>query len=148
MLAIGQIMQTRVMTISPTATLGETAELLCKHGVSGLPVVDAENRLVGVISEFALMDLLFEPRLREKLVADYMTTQVRTLSTTDSLTRAVHMFALYRVRRLPVVEEGRLVGLVSRRDLLLAASKLEGPLEEPLEQLMPELFGADAEAIY
>lgn len=140
MLAVSNIMQRDVVALHPETTLGEAVELLCAHHVSAAPVVSDGSRLVGIISEFALMDVLFDPALRETPVSQYMTVEVHTLDEKDSLAKVVHLFALYGVRLLPVVHDGQLAGIVSRRDLLIQSSSLAEPLAEPLDGLLPQLF--------
>jgi len=138
MFMVADIMQKDVVTFRPETTLGEAIAVLCDRHMSGAPVVSADNRIVGVISELALMDVLFDMELKSKELAPYMSTEVHTINEQSSLTQAVHMFYLYQVRRLPVVRDDKLVGIVSRRDLLTMCEKLEEPLAAPLQELMPE----------
>ncbi len=140
MLTVSDIMQKDVVTFRPETTLSEAIAVLCDRHISGAPVVSVDNRVVGVISELALMDVLFDMGLKKQKLAQYMSTEVHTISEKSSLTQAVHMFLLYRVRRLPVVCDGKLVGIVSRRDLLNLCEKLEEPLQAPLQELMPEFI--------
>ncbi len=140
MSTISDIMQTDVIAFQPEDTLGFAIATVCDRQISGGPVVSEDGTLLGVISEFALMDVLFDPKLKDAPVSQYMTEDVYTLSKDDSLTQAIHMFVLYLVRRLPVVENKKLVGIVSRRDLLNQCSQLEQPLLEPLQEFMPQLL--------
>ena len=117
------IMCQDVVTLPPTSTLSEAIDLLVGNHISGAPVVDASGKLVGVITEFALLDVLFDPQLKDDKVANYMTEEVYTVSEEDTLTRVIHLFALYRVRRVPVVRDGKLIGIISRRDVLRWASE-------------------------
>lgn len=126
------VMQTQVVSLSPDDTLEEALRALLVHSISGAPVTDAENRVVGVISEFALMDLLFDPAIRSAHVADYMTDEVHTVDEDDPATKLAHIFALFRIRRLPVLRDGRLVGVVARRDLLERFYESEFVVAEPL----------------
>ena len=137
-LKISDVMCQKVLAFHPDTKLAEAINLLCRHKVGGAPVVSADNHLVGIITEFTLMDVLFDPQLNSADVARYMSTEVHTLTEQDSLTRAVHMFALYGVRQLPVVRDGKLVGLVTRRDLLNMSAQLEAPLATPLEEFFPD----------
>ena len=139
MLTVSDIMRREVVTLHPESTLAEAISTLCKRGISGAPVVIDDQHLVGVITEFALLDVLFEPTLKNAPVADYMTAEVYSLAEEDSLTQAVHMIVLYGLRQLPVVRDGRLVGVVARRDLLIHSSNLTEPLADPLNELVPQL---------
>lgn len=137
MVLVQDVMNVNMVKISPTATIGEAIQVLIEDRISGVPVVDGD-RLVGIISEVALFDVLFDPSLRSAPVADFMTRDVRTVEATDTLGHVVHMFALYGIRRLPVVRDGKLVGLVSRRDLLRYAIDCQGAIAEPLAAILSD----------
>ncbi|TWU22621.1 CBS domain-containing protein [Bythopirellula polymerisocia] len=119
MTTVKEIMSTSLRTLAPNSSLGEAIELLAKHKCSGAPVV-SNGSVVGMITELELFDVLFDPALRDSPVSEFMTSQVWTVADEDSLGHAAHMFALYGIRRLPVLRDGKLVGLVSRRDVLLS----------------------------
>ena len=137
---IADIMQTEVEVLRPDTTLYEAIVVLSECGISGAPVLTDEGQLVGIISEFALMDVLFDTKLKQARVSEYMTAEVHCLAETDSLTHAVHMFAVYEVRRLPVMRGNQLVGIVSRRDLMRYCLQLDRALATPLHEFMPELL--------
>jgi CBS domain-containing protein len=137
MTTAAQIMCPNPFTLSPTATLAEAMQLLTDLRMSGAPVVDGDGLLVGVISEIAMFDVLFDPSLRRAPVADFMTRSVRTVDVADSLGHVAHMFALYGIRRLPVMRNGALVGIVSRRDLLAYAMTSGEAIADPLTEWIP-----------
>ena len=112
------VMQTHVVSLSPDDTLEQALNMILEHSISGAPVTDAENHVVGVISEFALMDLLFDPSIKNALVSEFMTEEVQTVDEDEPATKLAHIFALFRIRRIPVLRDGLLVGLVTRPDLL------------------------------
>lgn len=112
------VMHEDVITVSADDTLEVALATLLENGVSGAPVTDSEGHVLGVISEYALMDLLFEPSLKSCIVANHMTRNVHVISEADSVTKLAHLFALYKYRRLPVLRDDRLIGIVSRCDLL------------------------------
>jgi len=138
MLLVSEIMQKEVVTFRPETTLGEAVAVLCERNISEAPVLSADNRVVGVISELTLMDVLFDFDLKNQTLARVMSVDAHTIDAQSSLTQAVHMFLLYGVRQLPVVCDGKLVGTVSRHDLLALCEKLDEPLATPLQELMPE----------
>jgi len=136
---IRDIMTTPAIALPSETTLAEAIRLLTKHHIGSAPVVDEDNVVIGVMSELALIDVVFDATLREAQVANYMTREVHAIGPDDGLPRAAMLFALYTFRRLPVVENGKLVGIVSRRDLMNYALTSNETLTEPLYELIPEL---------
>lgn len=131
------VMRTNVVTLSPDQTLSQALDTLLRNQVSGVPITDSDGRVLGIISEFALLDLLFDPSLREKHVSEFMTSDVHTVDETEPADKLAHLFALHRIRRLPVVRDGMLVGNVSRRDLLQHFSEAGDVLDSPCAESFP-----------
>jgi CBS-domain-containing membrane protein len=138
---VKDIMTTDVIAVRPDAAVQEAARLMVDHGVSGLPVVDDEGRVVGIISDGDLV-VRQKPRERvpwwrlffadaERLARDYqkaagtrvaevMTRAVISVSPELPIESAALILDQHRFRRLPVVADGELVGIVSRGDLIKA----------------------------
>ncbi len=112
------MMNTRVLTISADANAEDAIRLLLEHRISGLPVVDAEGNLVGIISEYALLESLYEPQAKKCRVGDLMTRDVTSVVATTLLSDVANKLRTQRIRRLPVVRDGKVVGIIARRDLL------------------------------
>jgi CBS domain-containing protein len=136
---IRDIMSKIVVSVRPEATLMDAVKVLTKHHISGAPVVSAQGELVGFISEPNLMDVLFDVSVREAQVSNYMSLSVHAVDSQDSISTAATMLAMYGIRRLPVLENGRFIGVVTRRDLLAYALRNPEPLSEPLLELIPAL---------
>jgi CBS domain-containing protein len=121
MLRIRDIMNAPVISVAPNALIEEALDLMLTHSISGLPVVDENQRMVGLITEFDALMLLDERpedfRLIEP-VANFMTEEVDTIDEDEPLENAARLFWQDSIRRLPVVRDGELVGMVSRRDLV------------------------------
>ena len=145
------VMTTEVITIEPTATVHAAAALLSERGISGVPVVDADRQLVGVISEGDLLhrtetgterrtarrrsrwfDGIAEQDLARdyakshgRMVKDVMSRHVVFVLDATDLADVAMTLETHRIKRVPVVRDGRLVGIISRANLVraLAATK-------------------------
>eukprot|EP00889_Picochlorum_renovo_P002792 jgi/Picre1/29822/NNA_005204.t1 len=124
---VDEIMTTgRIVTCSPDTSLDDALELIVEHHVTGLPVVDEENRVVGIISDFDLLALEGVQKLVEKnagtTVSDVMTTDPVCVRALTSIPSAAHLLLHKRIRRLPVTDdEGRLIGIITRSNIIKAA---------------------------
>jgi CBS domain-containing protein len=133
------LMTIDVVTVTPETTLKEAAELLVSRGISGVPVVDSEGGVVGIFSEAdivlkegregrreGVLGWLFEPefslehKLMAKTVGDAMTTPAITVGPDVPVHKAATRMVDDAINRLPVVDGGRLVGIVTRADLVRA----------------------------
>ena len=117
----------------------DAVKTLTKHHLSGAPVVTKEGQVIGFISEPNLMDVLFDESVRTAPVTKFMSSSVHVLDSQDPISTAASMFSMYGIRCLPVVEKGRFVGVVTRRDLLAYALHFPDPLSEPLRELIPAI---------
>lgn len=116
--SVSDVMTSDVVVVPANSSAEEAGRILVENGMSGAPVVDESGQLVGIISEFQLLELVYEPHLKSSCVRDFMTRDVLTVSVEDSLDTVANMFILHRIRRLPVVQEGRLRGIITRGDVL------------------------------
>jgi CBS domain-containing protein len=140
---VGDVMTEKVITVTPETTVAEAAQLLLQHRISGLPVVDPGGEVVGIVTEGDLLrrsetntarhharwlEFLITPgRLAREYsdangrkVGEVMTAGVLAVAPHDPLDAAVRLMERRRVKRLPVVEGGRLVGIISRANLVRA----------------------------
>jgi YD repeat-containing protein len=120
MLTAGAIMTTDLITVQPDASIESAIEILLNEGISGLPVTDDEGRLVGVITEFALLAVTYDKRVKDHTVSQHMTREVITVDINDPISRIADLCIVHRVRRVPVMQDGRLTGIIARRDVLRA----------------------------
>ncbi len=125
--------------VRPSATLAEGVGILTELGMGDAPVVTSDGAVIGIISEFALIDVVFDPSAKHEPVSKYMNPDVHVVHPDDPLARPAELFALYSFQRLPVVEEGKFVGLVTLRDLLHHALRTGDVLADPLTDLIPSL---------
>ena len=112
------IMNPNVVTIDPDDTIEVAISLMCEHGMSGLPVVDMSGHLVGVLTEFDLLDLFWDPTTARNEVYHYMTRDIRKVEADDEVSAVAELFRMLSIRRILVTQDEQLVGVISRRDLL------------------------------
>lgn len=120
---VKEYMMSPVYTLKKTNTIYEAMDFLIKKRISGAPVVDSSNKLIGIISEkdcLRLMSKGVEHRLPEKeeSVENFMTKEVVTITPDMDIFFAAGLFLNNFYRRLPVVEKGNILGMVSRVDIL------------------------------
>lgn len=127
MITAREIMTEDVVTITPESSLVEAIELLLLQEISGLPVTDNEGHLVGIVTEFALLAIVYDEKIRQETVAAHMTTDVLTIDVDDPISKIADMCIVHRVRRVPVMHNGRIVGLIARRDVLKALYEAKAP---------------------
>lgn len=108
----GQVMTSPVVTVTPDTAVAEVADILTVRGFSAVPVVDPDGTVLGLISE---RDLLSRTG---SVAADVMTTAVISVTTDTDIERVRHLLVYQPIRRVPVLSAGRLVGIVSRHDLV------------------------------
>ncbi|MGF7159527.1 CBS domain-containing protein [Rhodoligotrophos appendicifer] len=136
-------MTTRPVTVAPSASIKQAVQLMLDHHISGLPVVDGNGELLGMITEGDLLhrselrtdrkrpwwrDILMSPgRSAEEYVhahgcrvGELMSTDVKVTSLDAELLDVVESIETYNIKRLPVVDRGRLVGIIARADILRA----------------------------
>jgi len=168
------VMTTEVVTVSPETTVQDLAKILSEKGISGAPVVDANQRLVGIVSEGDLLhraETGTERRVQRRRswwlesvaaeeelardyvkahgrsVADIMTREVIAAEETTDLADLAMLLETKRIKRVPVVSGGKLVGIVSRANLVRAlattssAPKIVADTDDRTirEQLLAEL---------
>ncbi len=110
-------MSSPVRTIRPETTIAEAQRILLRYGHSGLSVVDTEGQLVGIISRRDL-DIAFHHGFSHAPVKGYMTINLKTITPETTLPQIESLMVTYDIGRLPVLDNGQLVGIVTRTDVL------------------------------
>lgn len=121
---VEEVMTKHVFTVHPNDSLYEVAKLLLHHGVSGCPVVDDLQEVVGMVTYVDLASSRWgEQRPKESATAaDAMTAQVIAVSPSETLAKAAHKMWRHRVHRLVVLKEEKLVGILTPFDLMLQSN--------------------------
>jgi CBS domain-containing protein len=123
---ISEIMANRVVAAKPNATCTSLAQKMLSGFVSGLPVTDDEGHVIGVVTEFDILKVLRKGKEGLSAVAEeIMTRDPICLEADQSVGEAIELMAEHHIIRIPVVRNGKLVGIVSRTDILSAYVKEE-----------------------
>ena len=137
------IMARHVETLQVDMEIDAAVRQLLRHGHSGAPVLDEEGRLVGVLSEHDAIRVLAEA-ITEKWplgsVGDHMTREIQSVAPHEDLLALASRFVAGQHRRLLVVEDDILIGLIGRRDLLRALEILEERIFGPRRRTTWELL--------
>ncbi|GEM_PF-1297129 len=122
MLRVQDVMTTRLITIRHDQKMQDALDLMHSHRVSGLPVLNYEDQLVGFITEYSILELLYDPQVAELSVGICMSKDPITVSPDTLLSDVVGKMVLHRIRQVLVTGgQGELLGLVSLRDLVRTA---------------------------
>ena len=125
--SIKEFMAKHLITFQSDTPIEAAMESFLENKISGAPVLDNQGKLVGVLSEKDCMRTLFESSYYNNLggfVKEYMSTDLKTINIYDTLSNVADEFIKSRFRRFPVMEGDKLVGQISRRDILRAIVKL------------------------
>ena len=120
------IMTTNIIATKKDIHLTEVMALLLRNHISGLPVEDDEGNLIGIISEIDLVNSVFSGNAADTTVEEVMSKAVLSFSPDTELAELVQVFSSKRLRRVPIVDKGKVVGIVSRRDILREMLKRYG----------------------
>ena len=128
-LTVSDIMTTQLVLFTPEQSIHDVMQAFIKYRISGGPVVDEKGKLIGVISEAGMKEIsdsrYFNMPILDKSVGHFMTENVDTIESTLSVFDAAAKFSKSSRRRYPVLEKGRLVGQVSRKDIVIAALNMK-----------------------
>ena len=129
-LTVADVMTSQLVIFKPEQSIDEVMRAFIKHRISGGPVVDESGKLVGVISEADCMKEISDSRyfnlpILDKSVAHFMTKEVDTIDANTSVFDTASLFSKSSRRRYPVMENNRLVGQVSRKDIVIAALEMK-----------------------
>ena len=130
-LKVSDYMTRDLITFKPEQTIEEVIESLINNKISGGPVVNKNNELIGIISEGDCLKQISDSRyynmpMEQDTVEKRMIKQVETIDGNMDVFDAAKKFLDSKIRRFPIVEEGKLVGQISQKDILKAAMKLKG----------------------
>jgi CBS domain-containing protein len=109
---VKEIMKRNPITVSGDMPVLEAAKILLEHDITGMPVVDSLGRIVGMLSEYDIIGK------NGSIVTDVMSRDAIVIDSDTSLEQSARIMFEQRIRRLPVVDSGVLVGIITRKDLI------------------------------
>jgi len=135
MFSVKNAMKTNVVTVKKETPVYDAIRLLLDNHITGLPVVDDDNHLVGIITEKDVLKLLYANIKDESTVEQFMTKNVVTFNECDNLTDIAECFIHNHFRRVPILKNDRLVGILSKKDIIAYILKIKkvGSLEMALQ---------------
>jgi CBS domain-containing protein len=166
---VADLMSTEVVTVAPETTLKEVADVLVEHGIAGVPVCDAEGKVVGVVSESdilwrevrslseggGLIDCLLDAgygddkRTKAKTAGEAMSAPAITIEPDVPVARAARLMLEHMINRVPVVSDGRLVGVLTRGDLVRVFRRPDEQIEREIrEDVLRETLCVDPESLW
>ena len=116
-------MSGHLVTLQPDDEVLRAIQTLVKHKIAGAPVIDKDGKLVGLLTEKDCLQVVINATYHSQyggLVADFMSTEVEVMNAEDSIVEAAERFLNKRFHRYPVMENNRLVGQISRADVMRA----------------------------
>ena len=141
-----------VVAVTPSTTVKDAARLLVKHGISALPVLDESGRLAGIVSEADLIPIETRPDARSqatplprsagttpRTVAEVMTKSVISVPDEAEVSQAARIMLETGVKRVPVLDGERVVGIVSRRDLVRVIARSDDTVRHEVAARLRQL---------
>ncbi len=155
-----EIMSSPVITVSPDTPFRNIVAMMLQHGISGLPVVDEDGRLLGIVTEADLLLKEEEPHAQPALIpwhgsslrlerildrhrkfegmmaGDLMTENVVTATEETSAHQLAHLMLAREINRIPILHDGRIVGIVTRADILKLFTRGDQALLEAVREVL------------
>ncbi len=114
------IMTRKVYTISPEASVQEVAQLLSRKSMSGVPVIDKDGKIIGIVTEADIIGKVNREGLR---VADIMSREIIAVDEETGVGEIAMLLTERKIKRVPVMQNGKLVGIVCRADSVEAVAQ-------------------------
>ncbi len=119
MLKAKDLMTKEVITVNEEMSVVNLAKILCENKISGVPVVDKDKKLVGVVTEKDLINIIFSGNVRNTKVGDIMSRNIIKFTPDTDIDKIALAISEKNVRRVIIVDDkDKVVGIVSRRDII------------------------------
>lgn len=112
------VMVTDIITVKKHTPIYEAIRILVEHNITGLPVVNDDMTLAGILSEKDVLKLLYETHDKPGVVEDYMSENIVTFDENDNLIDITECLINNNFRRVPITSGGKLAGIISRKDII------------------------------
>jgi CBS domain-containing protein len=146
MITAKQLMNTSVITIGPDEDIYEAMRMMALNNVTGLPVIDEDGTLLGIITEKDILVLLCHTLEEAVLdhpvgtVGQFMTRRVVGFGPTDNLADIAQCLSINDFRRVPILDHGKLVGIISRKDVIRYIHELQQQDEVLRDSILELLY--------
>ncbi len=117
MVAAKDIMISDVMTVTKDTKLSQVIRLLVQNRITGLPVVDEDYQLVGMVTEKDVLKALYSGKIKGRIVDDLMSTEITAFDENEDLMKIIKCLVENNFRRVPIVSGNILTGIITRRDI-------------------------------
>jgi len=118
MLKAKDVMTMEVITVDPETTLEKAVSMLVNNKISGMPVCDKDGKVVGMISEKDLLNFIFSGNLNNTKIKEAMSTHIISFPPDADLDKIALVMGEKQIRRVPIIENEKLLGIVSRRSII------------------------------
>lgn len=118
MFKVRDLMSRDIAIVTPSTPIYEAMRILVENNVTGLPVVDEKGTLQGVVSEKDMLRLLYQEHVENEPVEKFMTRNVVAYQEDDTLIDVCECLIANNFRRVPILKDGKLVGIISRSDII------------------------------
>lgn len=124
MFKVKEIMKTDVLTVKRKTGIYEAINMLVENNITGLPVVNEDMTVAGIISEKDVLRLLYDMEDKPGSVEDFMTKDVVCFDEEETLIDITEHLIKFDFRRVPILKDGKLVGILSRKDVIACILRL------------------------
>src|ERR1041385_4434532 len=146
-----EIMSSPVITASPSTSLKDLARLMIEHDIGAIPILNEHRSLIGIVSEDDILPLqsIEDPRRHvltrvvgrkrvPRTASEVMIKNVLTVAADDDVTSVARLMHAMHLKTLPVIREGHVQGIISRRDILKALARSDASIRAELQQILDE----------
>ncbi len=112
------VMTKNVVTIKADILLKDAIRILVGKGISGVPVVDDSGKVTGILSEKDIINYMFSGNLNTAVVSEAMTKNIISMTSDTDLDKVALLISEKKFRRVPIIDNGKLTGIISRRDII------------------------------